>query len=75
MLTPTEKNTRNTTGTRHGKRALGTVVISFPLPQGMKKAINRIARDDGHTASEWLRITLRDVVRRKVAVKKSVTVA
>jgi hypothetical protein len=49
---------------RHGKRAEGQVVLSFAVAETLKAAINRIARAEGVTPSEWMRLHLRDTVRR-----------
>ena len=58
------------TKTRHGQRAPGNVVMTFPVPISLKSQIAKIAAGDGHTTAEWLRINLRKIVRRHLAAVK-----
>jgi hypothetical protein len=62
---------RHLTKNRHGLRKPGTVLITFPVDESLKRTIGRIAFDDGHTVSEWIRIQLRNVVRRSQAARKA----
>jgi hypothetical protein len=50
---------------RHGKRADGIVMMTFPVPEKLKREIRRAAYADGVTASEWLRIQSQAGVRRQ----------
>ena len=56
---------------RHHLRAPGQTVVTFALPVSLKSEIRRIARNDGHTSSEWMRAKLRDAVRRHQAAKRA----
>lgn len=56
--------------TRHGKRRPGQVVVTFAMPEGLKREIGKLSSDDGVTPSEWMRMKLRDTVRRHYAATK-----
>lgn len=59
------------TESRHGKRKAGTVVITFPAPEALKRDIRKLAFAEGHTVSEWLRIKVREIARRSAAARKA----
>ncbi len=50
---------------RHGKRKDGIVVMTFPVPEKLKRNIRRLAYAEGHTVSEWLRIQCEAICRRE----------
>lgn len=56
---------------RHGLRAPGQTVVTFALPLSLKNEIRKIARADGATPSDWMRVTLRDRVRRHYAALRA----
>lgn len=68
-----QTETSETKETRHGKRRHGTVMLSFPVPESLKRDIRKLARADGHNVSEWLRIQLRNIARRSAAASKART--
>ena len=49
------------------RRAPGIVMLSFPAPEKLKKEITRLARAEGHTNSEWMRLKLWALIRRHYA--------
>jgi hypothetical protein len=57
--------------TKKTKRADGVVMMSFPGPEALKREITKLARAEGHTNSEWMRIKLWSVVRRSKAAKRA----
>lgn len=56
--------------TRKTRRAPGVVMLSFPAPEKLKKEITRLARAEGHTNSEWMRLKLWALIRRHYAATK-----
>lgn len=61
----------NSLESRHGKRAPGIVVATFGIPKSLKSDIKRIAFREGCTPSEWMRMKLRESVRRHYAALKN----
>lgn len=57
--------------TRHGQRAEGMTLITFPCSKSLKQAIVSLAAKDNRTASAWLRIKLQDTVRRSRSARKA----
>lgn len=60
-----------TSMSRHGRRRVGQVVCTFALAESLKREIGRIAFGEGLTPSEWMRLHLRDTVRRHLAAKRA----
>lgn len=62
---------KNANESRHGKRADGVEVATFGIPRALKSDIKKLAKEEGCTPSEWMRIKLRESVRRHFAASKA----
>jgi hypothetical protein len=60
------------TGSRHGKRADGVVVVSVPMPRALRAGIAEIAAKDNRKVAAWVRIQLTKLVRRSLAARAKV---
>ena len=66
VATTTDKGSQVT---RHGKRAKGMALVSFPCPRALKQELMGLAKSDERTLSAYLRIKLHEVVRRSRAAR------
>lgn len=56
---------------RHGKRADGMVIVTFPCSEALKNECAALAEKDSRSLSAWLRLKLQDSVRRSRAARKA----
>jgi hypothetical protein len=61
---------KNSTETRHGKRAEGVVTMTIPMPLAVKEAIEALAQKDERSAASWVRLNLQKLVKRSRAARK-----
>lgn len=57
--------------TRHGKRAPGTATITVPVPECLKRQLEKLAAGDQRSLAAYLRIKLADLTRRSAAARNS----
>jgi hypothetical protein len=68
MVSDTPHNFYMVSENRHGKRAVGQVVLSFAAHENLKDDIARAAKVTGFkTPSEYMRVKLAAQVRRDIA--------
>lgn len=52
------------------QRAPGTVMLSIPMPEALRKDLKKLARDNSQTLTDYVRVSLRKLARRSLAAKK-----
>lgn len=45
-------------------------MLSIPVPGALKKDLKKLARDNGQTLADYVRVSLRKLARRAFAAKK-----